>query len=687
MKKVQSLRPPSDYKMSARSRSRHRQRLDAAVLKHIGSTDESSDNNENKNHDHGGEALDQHQHMKPAYDGEQVEIKLTPDGSFLLSSQKEDSGVSVTGAAGAANKKGHEAKKGGSGNDTDTETVPSCDDDDNDDSFDENDTKRLGGRGYIARSCFYRFRPYLLISMGVGLVAIAVIAATIGASRNWFASSSSSSTNPLHDVTYVSDIVLTSRPTAHPTRSPTFSPTSTPTANPTDLPTPMPTTGPTDTPTKAPSPSPTHPPTAAPVTSSPTVPPFELNPNSVLEYDPATGLYVAPGLSVRSIGKTGQSIPFTSRRAREFDSGTCTMHAQPDGAATFQDPIANDDGGFHYCSNSEDKDVGGVYCVVFDEDCEVRDYVKRFGGTDTDGCGVRPGGLSTAWNCNGGKTPWGTWVSCEEKDWEDMGYCWQVDPYGRRDPQRIERIGTGKWEAMATDDRYSVPVFYFTEDHKRGALRKFTPSWQSVPAGWDTLHPSPTALSYYAGTTGNGVGTLEFLVFQNEGTSGTFYWSTDIDEGRRSQAQNYPNLEGVAFAEVDGRPILFFVSKELERLFILYLEKGTWESRSTNAADAGGGIYKAQPDTIMFLGSKWLFHNEDGGSNPGVYVQNVKTDSYYTIFEDRNPWDGEETTGLATSPDGRCLISCLQEHGECYVVTRDDGGGFELAEQRRLLRL
>jgi len=77
------------------------------------------------------------------------------------------------------------------------------------------------------------------------------------------------------------------------------------------------------------------------------------------------------------------------------------------------------------------------------------------------------------------------------------------------------------------------------------------------------------------------------------------------------------------------------------------------------------------------------------GSTPGIYVQDVKKDTYYTIFEDRSPvdyGDGEETSGLATSPDGRCLIGCLQERGECFVFKREDGGSFELADQRRMLR-
>ena len=429
---------------------------------------------------------------------------------------------------------------------------------------------------------------------------------------------------------------------------------------------------------------------AAPVPPGPTpppLPPFELDLLGQLRYDPFTRMHVAEGLTIQSIGRTGESVPFTSRYAAQPNSGACKFHTQPDGAATFYDAeMDGPAGGFTYCSNSEDEEHGGVYCLAFDADCEVRDYAKRMGGWAGDGCGDPPGGVATVWNCSGGRTPWDTWVSCEEGHPDDLqnGHCWQVDPYGRRDPQRLDQIPPGALEAMATDDVGAGPVFYITEDFDAGAVRRFTPSATQIPAGWDTLHPN------------KGQGAVDFLVFDDrvfvppgggkDEQHGTFHWSSNIEDGRRSADDHYPWTEGIAFAVVDGRRTLFFVAKKLEAIFQLDLEAGTWRSRSTNADIAGGGSYRAEPDHLYFYGDKWLFHAEDESSTPGVYLQDVKANRYYTIFEDKDPvdWgDGEESTGIAVSPDGRCLIGCLQEKGECFVVKRDDGGSFDLADQRR----
>ena len=406
MKKARSLPNPRSVSDIAAA-SRHRQRLDALVQKHLQeSTDDGTFTLDSRGHDynrnHRARSLQADQkHMESAYDGEQVEMKLTPHGSSLLRpSSQEDSVDSPADAAAFICKDSKPLKGILNDADADTETAPSsCEDDE----FDDNGRNysaaaaAFNRRGDVActSSCLSRFRPYALMAVGAGLIGLAVLVATIGSANDWFSSSPGDGKyNPLANRKNISDIVLTSKPIPPPTRNPTETRTSSPSRRPTDGPTFSPTEA-TDMPTSFPTQNPTDMPTSSPVAQ------FRLSQNAQLVFDPSTGLHVAPGLNVRSIGRPGESIPFTSRRAQYSNSGSCTMHLQPDGAATFQDDIENADGGFHYCSNSEDRDVGGVFCVVFDEDCEVRDYEKRFGGSDLDGCGSRPGGYSTFWNCNG----------------------------------------------------------------------------------------------------------------------------------------------------------------------------------------------------------------------------------------------------------------------------------------------
>jgi secreted PhoX family phosphatase len=77
-------------------------------------------------------------------------------------------------------------------------------------------------------------------------------------------------------------------------------------------------------------------------------------------------------------------------------------------------------------------------------------------------------------NCSGSKTPWKTWISCEE--YSPDGQIYQVDPFGRRQAEKtmIRTRQGGRYQAFAYDDRNKTqPVFNVTEDQRNGPTRRF----------------------------------------------------------------------------------------------------------------------------------------------------------------------------------------------------------------------
>lgn len=132
-----------------------------------------------------------------------------------------------------------------------------------------------------------------------------------------------------------------------------------------------------------------------------------------------------------------------------------SWHGAPDGAATFP----QDDGGWIYTVNSEiPNGAGGVSAIRFDSDANIVDAYRILEGTN--------------FNCAGGPTPWGTWLSCEE-DFAGHGAVFECDPTGASSAIRRPAMGLFTHEAVAVD-----PVnrrLYQTEDQPDGGFYRFTP--------------------------------------------------------------------------------------------------------------------------------------------------------------------------------------------------------------------
>jgi hypothetical protein len=202
------------------------------------------------------------------------------------------------------------------------------------------------------------------------------------------------------------------------------------------------------------------------------------------------------------------------------------------------------------------------------------------------------------------------------------------------------------------------PIFFLTEDHASGALRRFIADGN----GWDSLHVG---------------GTITFLYFYGDGN---FDWTADEGLGRQSAAQYYPETEGISYH--DGQ--LYFVTKTRKTLFILDLTNMTYK-QETVGGDllSGRGSFNSQPDQIVFanIKKKYLYFTEDGGRNPGVFARD-ESGTYYTIFQGIDGYylgdeDGDETVGVALTPDRQRLYAGIQDAGVLFEFTRDDGMPFE----------
>ena len=165
----------------------------------------------------------------------------------------------------------------------------------------------------------------------------------------------------------------------------------------------------------------------------------------------ANGIRLPEGFRSRVIAQAGQSV----------DGTGYTWPVFPDGGASFP----TGDGGWILVINSElppDAELpfqtgnGGASAIRFRSDGTIASAYRILDGTST--------------NCAGGKTPWGTWLSCEE---HRAGRVWECDPTGQRGAGVHPAMGVFSHEAACVDE--VGKRVYLTEDESDGLFYRFTP--------------------------------------------------------------------------------------------------------------------------------------------------------------------------------------------------------------------
>ncbi|WP_262704245.1 MULTISPECIES: PhoX family protein [Streptomyces] len=330
---------------------------------------------------------------------------------------------------------------------------------------------------------------------------------------------------------------------------------------------------------------------------------------------PGTGPYGALG----SPDANGVRLPagFTSRviaRSRQTVTGTSyTWHDAPDGGACYADGS-----GWIYVSNSEINPSGGASAVTFSSAGAVTGAYRVLSGTRQ--------------NCAGGKTPWNTWLSCEEVD---RGYVYETDPWGVKAAVRRDAMGRFKHEAAAADpDRRTV---YMTEDVTDGCFYRFTPTT------WGDLS----------------TGRLEVMV-AGSGTSGPVTWATVPDPtgatATRNQvtgAKRFNGGEGCYYAN----GTCWFTTKGDNRVWQYDAAARTIELAYDDSLVTGGTAPLTGVDNVTGASSGDLYVAEDGG-NMEICV--ITPDDVVAPFLRVDGQSGSEITGPAFSPDGRRLYFSSQ---------------------------
>ncbi|MEU8367232.1 alkaline phosphatase PhoX [Micromonospora tulbaghiae] len=318
----------------------------------------------------------------------------------------------------------------------------------------------------------------------------------------------------------------------------------------------------------------------------------------------ANGIQLPAGFTSSVVARSRRTVPGTSY----------TWHDAPDGGAVFPNGS-----GWVYVSNSEvAAGAGGASRLVFNSSGAVVGASRILSGTNS--------------NCAGGKTPWNTWLSCEEVS---LGRVFETYPLGGTAVAR-PAMGRFKHEAAAADPVRRV--VYLTEDETDGKFYRF------VPATWGDLSAG-TLQVFRAGT----------------GTSGTFTWATVPDPDgsptptrqQVSGAKTFNGGEGCHYAD----DTVWFTTKGDNRVWQVNLAAGTYELAYDDNLVSPGTAPLTGVDNITGSTAGDLYVAEDGGN---MEICMITPDDKISVFLRITGQSGSEITGPAFTPAGDRLYFSSQ---------------------------
>ncbi|MCP2336537.1 alkaline phosphatase PhoX [Actinomadura rupiterrae] len=285
----------------------------------------------------------------------------------------------------------------------------------------------------------------------------------------------------------------------------------------------------------------------------------------------------------------------------------------------------------------------------------------------------------TATNCAGGRTPWGTWLTCEETEGfsgqtKSHGWVFEVDPTGRRtEPVPLTALGRFAHEAVAVDPH--THTAYLTEDAKGpfGLFYRFTP--RSHRGDYHAYLAGGTLEAMYVPDV------RDLSVVQEPGTRLRVQWTKvpdpsaatvstrkQFEDGQITRSQkiegawwghgkayfvcSFSHTKDGAAAEHAGQVWTYDPHRREIELQLVFKPGGRFDGPDNiTVSPYGGGVILA----------------EDGdGEN---YLVGTTSDRRPFALA-RNAFNDSEFTGVTFSPDGRILFANRQEGpGVTFAIT------------------